>query len=114
MAMDMKPPEFLTLMYTAAMGLLASCLFWPTMLGAWWKRMNKHGATACIIGGGSVYLFCLWGLELPALSQICYSIPVGLVLSVVVSLLTAPPSAKELYRISIAHEREYDEALDKS
>jgi sodium/pantothenate symporter len=108
----MNPPELLTLMYSAAMGLLASSLFWPTMLGLWWKRMNKHGAIACVIGGGATFLICLWGFKLAPLSQVCYSIPVGLVLAVVVSLLTPPSSEKEMKRLIIAHQREYNESQD--
>jgi sodium/pantothenate symporter len=112
MILAMNPPELLTLMYSAAMGLLASSLFWPTMLGLWWKRMNKQGAVACVLGGGATFLICLWGFKLAPLSQVCYSIPVGLVLAVVVSLLTAPSSEKELKRVTIAHMREFDESLD--
>ena len=112
MVLAMNPPPFLTVLYSAAMGLLASCLFWPTILGAWWKRMNKQGCLACMLGSGGVYLVCLFVLDLPMLSQICYSLPVGFVLSVGVSLMTEPPSERELHRIAIAHEREYDEQRD--
>jgi sodium/pantothenate symporter len=110
----LNPPELMTLLYSAAMGLFASGLFWPTLLGILWKRMNKYGAIASVVGGSAVYLYCLFGVKLPALSQICYSLPISLVLSVGVSMLTAPPSAKEMHRISIAHQREYDPEKDAS
>ena len=107
-AFSMKPPEFMTLLYSAAVGFLASGLFWPTMLGLWWKRMNKYGALAGFVGGAGVYLYCMFGMSLPSLTQINYSMPVALVLSVVVSLLTPPPSKKELARLEIAHVRQYE------
>lgn len=109
---SLNPPELMTLLYSAAMGLFASGLFWPTLLGILWKRMNKHGAVASFIGGAGVYLVCLFGLQLPALSQICYAFPVSFALAVGVSLATPPPSAREMRRITIAHEREYDSVKD--
>lgn len=111
-----NPPEFLTLLYTAAMGLLASCLFWPTVLGLWWKRSNTPGALAAVIGGGFTYLFLLWGpieqwfgYKMASLEQIIYSLPVSLICMVVVTLLTAPPTREDVRRVAVAHEREYEE-----
>jgi len=106
--LSMNPPAFLTLLYSAAVGLLASGLFWPTILGLWWKRMNKYGALASIIAGSGSYVYFLFGMKLPPLSHICYSLPIALVFAVGVSLLTAPPTMKEMERLTIAHEREYE------
>lgn len=110
LVLSMNPPALLTLLYTAAMGLLASALFFPTLLGVWWKRMNSIGALAGAIAGGASYLILLWGFTLPPLSQILISLPISLVASVVTSLLTKPPTEKDLHRIAIAHEREYTDA----
>lgn len=110
LALSLNPPALLTLLYTAAMGLLASALFFPTVLGIWWKRMNSIGALAGAIAGGASYLILLWGFSLPALSQILISLPVSLVACIVVSLLTKPPTEFDLHRITIAHEREYTDA----
>lgn len=109
LVLSINPPELLTLLYTAAMGLLASTLFFPLLMGIWWKRMNKEGALAGALGGAISYLILLWGFDLPTLSEIAYSLPVSLLLSVGVTLMTPPPSSQELYRITIAHEREYSE-----
>lgn len=113
-AMSMSPPPFLTLLYSAAVGLLASGLFWPVILGLWWKRMNKYGALASFIGGAGSYIFFLFGMKLPPLSQICYSLPIAFVLAVAVPLFTAPPSLKELERLEIAHEKEYELPEEKA
>ena len=107
LALALRPPEFLTLLYSAAMGLLASGLFFPAVLGVWWKRMNKWGAIAGILGGSLTFLICMFGLDLPTLSEINYALPVSLILCIVVSLATSAPSEDELARITIAHEREY-------
>lgn len=105
--LSMNPPALLTLLYSAAMGLLASALFFPTLLGVWWKRMTGVGALAGAIAGGASYLILLWGFTLPALSQILYALPISLAASIIGSLLGAPPTEKDLHRIAIAHEREY-------
>ena len=113
-----NPPQFLTLLYTAAMGLLASSLFFPAVLGIWWKRANSAGAVAGTIVGGFTYLFLLWapiaqwtGYEMASLEQICYALPASLVAMVVVSLVTEAPTAKQLARMQTAHEREYVEEV---
>ena len=105
--LSMNPPELLTLLYSAAMGLLASSLFFPAILGIWWKRMNSPGALAGTLAGAISYLTLLWGFDMPPLSEIAVSLPVSLLFSVVVTLLTAPPSEQEMRRITIAHEREF-------
>lgn len=110
LVLSLNPPELLTLLYSAAVGLLASGLFFPTLLGVWWKRMNNTGALAGVIVGTVSYLVLLWGTAMPALSQVTVSLPLSLVACVVGSLATKPPRPEELSRITIAHEREFVEA----
>lgn len=110
LALSLNPPSLLTLLYSAAMGLLSSGLFFPVVLGIWWKRMNSTGALVGTIVGAVSYLVLLWGFNLPSLSQICISLPISLIGCVVGSLLSAPPTSKDLHRITIAHEREFVEA----
>lgn len=105
--LSMNPPELLTLLYSAAMGLLASSLFFPAILGIWWKRMNNAGALAGTLAGAISYLILLWGFEMPPLSEIAVSLPTSLLFSIVFSLMTAPPTKEQMRRITIAHEREY-------
>ena len=106
--LSLNPPELLTLLYTAAVGLLTSGLFFPTVLGIWWKRMNSVGALAGTVVGASVYLFLLWGTPMPSLSQVTVSLPLSLIACVVGSLVSKPPTEAEMRRITIAHEREYE------
>jgi cation/acetate symporter len=76
-----------------------SGLFFPLVLGVWWKRANRQGAIAGMLGGliaGAWYL--VWvrtgGSGFLGITQLTFGIfgsAVSLVLMVVVSLMTAEP-----------------------
>ena len=77
-----------------------SGLFFPLVLGVWWKRANRAGAIAGMVGGfaaGAWYLYMVqfggmtpW-LGLDGLRFGMIGMPVSLVLMVVVSLMTEEP-----------------------
>ena len=78
----------------------ASGLFFPLVLGVWWKRANKAGAIAGMVGGfaaGSAYLYMVYtGSMEPwyAIDHLRFAMigmPVSLIAMVVVSLATAAP-----------------------
>ena len=84
-----------------AFDFACSGLFFPMVLGVWWKRANAAGAIAGMIGGfvaGSLYLYVVytgqmapwWGIDHIRFGII--GMPVSLVCMVVVSLLTPEPS----------------------
>ena len=50
-----SPPELISRFYTAGVGLLSSSLFVPTIAGLWWKRANRAGGVAAMVGGAVVY-----------------------------------------------------------
>ncbi len=77
----------------------ASGLFFPLVLGVWWKRANRAGAIAGMIlgfGAGTAYLIhirtggALW-LDLDHLRFAIIGMPVSLISMVVVSLMTQAP-----------------------
>jgi cation/acetate symporter len=79
-----------------------SGLFFPLVLGVWWKRANRAGAIAGMIlgfGAGSLYLYYVqtggaqW-LGIDGLRFGMIGMPVSLVSLVVVSLLTPAPDAE--------------------
>ena len=80
-----------------------SGLFFPLVLGVWWKRANRAGAIAGMVGGflaGFIYLYQVqfngmtpW-LGLDGLRFGMIGMPVSLVLMIVVSLLTEEPDAE--------------------
>jgi len=80
-----------------------SGLFFPLVLGIWWKRATREGAIAGMIGGflaGSVYLYLVrfagmdpwFGIDHLRFGII--GMPVSLVAMVVVSLATEEPDAE--------------------
>ncbi|MEM7524774.1 MAG: sodium:solute symporter family protein [Pseudomonadota bacterium] len=76
-----------------------SGLFFPLVLGVWWKRANKAGAIAGMTLGflsGAIYLYLnqTTGLTWMGIDSLRFGIigmPVSLVAMVVVSLMTAEP-----------------------
>jgi len=85
-----------------AFDFACSGLFFPLVLGVWWKRANREGAIAGMLGGliaGTAYLWyvehggALWfGIDHLRFGII--GMPVSLVAMVVVSLLTPAPDAE--------------------
>ena len=79
-----------------------SGLFFPLVLGIWWKRANREGAIAGMIAGflaGSIYLWWTYTsgetwLGLDHLRFGLIGMPVSLVAMVVVSLMTPEPDAE--------------------
>ncbi len=79
-----------------------SGLFFPLVLGIWWKRANRAGALAGMICGfaaGSIYLYAVrtgmppwFGIDHLRFGMI--GMPVSLVAMVVVTLLTKEPDAE--------------------
>ena len=77
-----------------------SGLFFPLVLGIWWKRANAAGAIAGMVCGflaGAIYLYSMraggmapwWGIDHLRFGII--GMPVSLIAMIVVSLMTAPP-----------------------
>ncbi len=83
-----------------AFDFAASGLFFPLVLGVWWKRANKQGAIAGMICGfaaGTAYLYAIrWGgmdpwIGIDHLRFAMIGMPVSLVAMVIVSLMTPEP-----------------------
>jgi len=82
-----------------AFDFAASGLFFPLVLGVWWKRANRQGAIAGMALGflsGSAYLYYVYTggepwLGIDHLRFAIIGMPVSLVAMVVVSLATEPP-----------------------
>ena len=80
-----------------------SGLFFPLVLGVWWKRANRAGAIAGMVGGfgaGAWYLYMVqfagmtpW-IGIDGLRFGMIGMPVSLILMIVVSLMTEAPDAE--------------------
>ena len=78
----------------------ASGLFFPLVLGVWWKRANREGAIAGMVFGflsGSLYLYLVYTkamepwIGIDHLRFAIIGLPVSLVAMVVVTLMTPAP-----------------------
>ena len=83
-----------------AFGFACSGLFFPIVLGIWWKRANRQGAIAGMVCGflaGTLYLYAVrWGGMTPwlAIDHLRFGIigmPVSLIAMVAVTLMTPEP-----------------------
>ncbi len=80
----------------------ASGLFFPLVLGVWWKRATRQGAIAGMAGGflaGTFYLYYVYtgGTPILGIDHLRFGIvgmPVSLILMIVVSLMTPEPDAE--------------------
>lgn len=80
---------------------LAAASFFPALvLGIWWKRANRPGAVAGMLVGFGLTLFYLVGSRFFGVSWFgtntvacgVFGMPAGFLTTIVVSLMTAPPS----------------------
>ena len=83
-----------------AFALAGNTLFPAFFLGIWWSRTNAYGVIAGMLTGVSVSVAsALFGSSIPLLSQLFPSTasaflgaPLVMLVMIIVSLLTAPPS----------------------
>ncbi len=102
-----NPPKLLTMLYTAAVGLLGASFFAPIVLGIWWKKATSSGALWSCVAGGVSYLYLLWYTTLPALSHILIAIPLNFAVHFVVSSMTQSSIDKAiLEKVAIGHCKE--------
>jgi len=104
-----KPGDIL-LLVSAAFSIAASAFFPALVMGVFWKRSNRWGAAAGMVGGLGLTLYYAlvnqpgvretfgiagpaqlwWGIQ--PIAAGLFGVPFGFALLVVVSLLTPPPS----------------------
>ncbi len=89
-----------------AFDFAASGLFFPLVLGVWWKRANMQGAVAGMVAGfvsGSAYLYYVYNggepwIGIDHLRFAIIGMPVSLIAMVVVTLMTPEPD-EEIQRM---------------
>lgn len=96
-----NPPSTLQVFVTFAAGGSASALIPGIVLGLYWPRTTKQGALAGVLSGMLCYSWLTLSPPTTFLGQIPFlvSLPVSLVLTVLISLVTEKPSREtvELY-----------------
>lgn len=85
---------------TLAFDVLFASLFFPLTLGLYWKRLNWQGAAAGIIGGAIARMILEYALNAGVLPEwwiASLGAPaISAILTIALSLVTAPPGQKEL------------------
>jgi sodium/pantothenate symporter len=91
------PPPFLALMLYLGFGVMGSTFLCALILGLWWKRVNFWGALAGFIVPLSVYLGDrFWNFTGSGFIRYLIAVVLGLIATVVLSLLTPAQSKEEL------------------
>ncbi|QDU62194.1 Sodium/pantothenate symporter [Planctomycetes bacterium Pan216] len=108
MVASIKPPQFLQYLIVFAGGALGVTFLVPMTFALFWRRANRQGALAAMLGGVAVYLmFYLVGFAMyeqakawrpGGLDPLFWGLAASLVFGVVVSLLTPPPPAELVSR----------------
>lgn len=86
--LTLNPPDLLIVLYTSAVGLLASAFFAPMVLGIWWTRANSIGATAGMAAGAIAFGLAYFLGNVGPSTEILFGLPISFLVTIVVSLLT--------------------------
>ncbi|SES64264.1 solute:Na+ symporter, SSS family/sodium/proline symporter/cation/acetate symporter [Oceanobacillus limi] len=97
------PPGLIAIMVGWVGGFLLSSFGFPLVLGLWWKRANTKGALVGMVGGAVTFLVLIIGQWLPTNAEPIIGAPVSLLLTVIVSLMTEPPSKEIQDRVDYYH-----------
>jgi sodium/pantothenate symporter len=104
LSLSFNPPEFLVILYGRAMNFLMVSLFAPFFLGIWWKRATAPGAIAGIITGASVFSIIVFGIKtMPTFSENLFALPLSIIATIVVSLMTKPQSNEKARQVESWH-----------
>jgi len=82
---------------------VGSALLVPMLAGVWWFRANLTGAVASSIGGFAAFCIVHFMVPIPQFAEILISLPVSILCMVVGSLMTPPPSGRQLKLLEEMH-----------
>lgn len=97
------PPQLIAVMVGWVGGGLLSAFGFPIVLGIWWKRANKAGALAGMIGGSLTFLVLVTTKQFGLVAEPIIAAPTSLVLMIVVSLMTSPPPVEMQNQVDQYH-----------
>ncbi|MCK4233443.1 sodium/proline symporter [candidate division WOR-3 bacterium] len=92
-----KPPGLVLVLTAFSWAIIASATLWPILFAIYWRRTTRWGVTISMFAGSSVALIWMVIGKPFGIHGFIPGIIVGLILIIVVSLLTKPPS-KEITR----------------
>ncbi|GAK09047.1 acetate permease ActP [Geomicrobium sp. JCM 19038] len=104
MLISLRPPDFLVILYTAAVGFMSAALFPSLVFGIWWKKATLTGAKASIFVGGITYLLAFLLFDLPYNTEILIALPLATITLFSVSFVTKPSRKVVLDRMKSYHD----------
>jgi SSS family solute:Na+ symporter len=96
--MAYRPPALVLVITAFAWAVIASACLWPVVLGVYWKRGTRAGATSSMIAGVVVALGWMIAGKPMGIHGFIPGVLISLVVFVVVSLFTEPPDAALIRR----------------
>lgn len=75
-------------------GYAASALFFPMILGTWWRRVTSEAVIGGMIAGAVVYIICFFTIDLE-FSQVLYGISASILVMVLMSFLFPKEPSEE-------------------
>ncbi len=113
-AIAINPPQLIAIMVGWVGGFLLSSFGFPLVLGIWWNRANKAGALAGMLGGAVTFLILVITKPFALVSEPIIAAPVSLILVIVASLLTQPPSSETQNQVNRYHAEDEKTDLGKT
>jgi SSS family transporter len=92
LAIAYRPPGLVLVITAFAWAVIASACLWPVVLGVYWKRGTRAGATSSMIVGSAVALGWMIAGRPFGVHGFIPGVLVALVVFVLVSLATKPPA----------------------
>ncbi|GIO18069.1 sodium/panthothenate symporter [Oceanobacillus oncorhynchi subsp. incaldanensis] len=101
-ALAINPPGSVLELAAYGWTCLTSALFMPMLAGLYWKKFNKYGAIASMIGGGGMGAIAIGGLGGFALGFHPYilAFPTAVIAGIIVTLLTQNRNSEETRKIN--------------
>ena len=98
LAVAYRPPALILVVTAFAWAVIASACLWPVVLGVYWRRGTRAGATSSMVAGTAVALIWMVVGKPFGIHGFIPGVTVSLVVFVVVSLMTKPPNARLVAR----------------
>lgn len=94
-----KPPGLILVLTAFAWSIIASATLWPILFGIYWRRTTRWGVTTSMFVGSTVALIWMVIGNPFGIHGFIPGISIGLIVIIIVSLLTKPPSKEFIRKI---------------
>lgn len=94
-----KPPGLILVLTAFAWSIIASATLWPILFGIYWRRTTRWGVTTSMFVGSIVALIWMVIGKPFGIHGFIPGISIGLIVIIIVSLLTKPPSKEFIRKI---------------